>query len=111
MPKCHLEVTIKVLPLRLLCTVTAVHSVTKEKMKTNYFKQNSFLQGFFSWLNRSLHNSILTTAIVNFQNSFFNSDRKHLCLNFTILELSILFMPFVDYKLKSEIFISIFNKY
>ena len=34
-----------------------------------------------------MHNSILTTAIVTFQNIFFNSDRKHLCLNFTIFTI------------------------
>ena len=60
----------KVLPLRLSCTITTVHSVTKEN-KNEIVQTKSFLLGNVSWLNRSMHNGILTTASVTLQNIFF----------------------------------------
>ena len=69
-PKCHLDATI-FLPLRLSCTLTLQMTI-----KMNYFKQKYFLAGFLSWLNRSTHNGILTTASVTLQSTPFDSHRE-----------------------------------
>ena len=93
-----------------MCTVTAVHSVTNVKENAK-FQEEIFSYRFCFVIKQTYALQHIEQRNCDLINIFSNSDRKLLYLNFTSLQLSIPLCFFVNKNIKSEIFISIFEKF